>query len=262
MSDLITLEWNKKEEVATLWLNRPEVHNAFNPNFMKDILDTLKQLEKKTNLKVLVLRGKGASFCAGADLQWMQKLKKTTLNENKKDAKKLREFFLRINQFPVPVIASVHGAVLGGGIGLVTVCDYVIADSATKFAFSEVRLGLVPAVISPFVISKIGYSFARAMFLNGRLFGTEEALRMGLIHEVVLENKMEVKLQERIQEFLRTGREASRAGKKLLLDLPNIKNVEAYTTNLIAKLRVSAEGQEGMTALLERRSPNWVNHED
>lgn len=246
--------------VARVALNRPEIHNAFNEELIAELTETFIRLESDDEVRLIVLSGVGKSFCAGADLSWMGKMKDYSIEENLQDSLMLAELFHVINATTRPVIGVVQGAAMGGGVGLVAVCDYVLAEAQAKFGLTEVRLGLVPAAISPFVIAKMGESNARATFLSGERFGAEDAKRMGLVHEVT--DDLPARVEEVIASFLKAGPNAVREAKKLIRDVLNLQgegeNQRVHTAKVISALRVSDEGQEGMNALLEKRKPKWV----
>lgn len=247
--------------VATITLNRPELHNAFNDELIVDLIKCIKEIENNSTIRVVVITGTGKSFCAGADLNWMKRMKDYSDAENLSDAKVLCELFTRLNNLSMPVIGRINGSALGGGAGLISVCDYVLAVDTAMFGFTEVRLGLLPAVISPFVIAKIGESHARARFLNGMRFDVKTALAMGLIHQITSFDKIDEDSEGMIKEFLMAAPEASKSAKKLIKEMvhsPSIEYAEKYTCNAIVTVRKSAEGQEGMSALLEKRNATWV----
>lgn len=251
------LEVVKKDQgVTEVWLNRPELHNAFNDEMIEEIITLFESFKDE---RLIILTGKGNSFCAGADLNWMKAMKNYTKEENFKDSKRLARMFSAINECDVPVIGRINGHALGGGVGLVSVCDYVVCSGDAKMGFTEARLGLIPAVISPYCISKIGESNARAWFLSGERFGAEEAKRMGLVHEVVLGPEMDEHLEVVVKRFLAAGPEAAKEAKKLIRGvMKNLKASEDFTCNMIAERRISEEGQEGMRALLEKDKPAWM----
>lgn len=246
----------KEKGVKEVWLNRPELHNAFNAELIEEMISLFESFK---NERLIILSGKGASFCAGADLNWMKSMKNYSKDENFKDSKRLAKMFSVINECDVPVIGRVNGHALGGGVGLVSVCDYVICAQEAMLGFTEVRLGLIPAVISPYCISKVGESNARAWFLSGDRFTAEEAKRMGLVHDVVLGPMIDEKVEEIKKRFLAAGPEAAKEAKKLIRGvMKNLKASEEFACNMISERRVSAEGQEGMRALLEKDKPNWM----
>lgn len=248
--------------VAYVTLNRPEIHNAFNDELIEKITSVFSEIEN-TNVRLVVLSGEGRSFCAGADLNWMKSMIGYTEEENFQDSMKLASMFEAINNCSVPVIGKVNGHALGGGVGVVSVCDYVISHEKAKFGFTEARLGLIPAVISPYCIKKIGESSARAWFMSGELFSAKKALSMNLIHEVTPLDSFEERCEQLIESFFKAGPEAAKDSKKLIkkvLDL-NVNEVKEFTCKAIAQKRISEEGQEGMSALLEKRTAKWVKND-
>ncbi len=246
----------KESGVKEVWLNRPELHNAFNAELIEEMISLFQSFK---NERLIILSGRGTSFCAGADLNWMKAMKDYTKEENLKDSKRLAKMFSTINDCDVPVLGRVNGHALGGGVGLVSVCDFVIANQEATMGFTEVRLGLIPAVISPYCISKVGESNARAWMLSGERFSAEEAKRMGLVHEIVSANELDFKVEEYKKKFLAAGPEAAKEAKRLIRGvMKNLKTSEDLTCNMITERRVSAEGQEGMRALLEKDKPSWM----
>jgi methylglutaconyl-CoA hydratase len=246
--------------VAEVILNRPEIHNAFNDQLIDEVIRAFAEHEKDEHVRLLVLTGEGRSFCAGADLNWMSSMINYSQEENVQDSLKLAKMFQVINDFSKPVIGKINGHALGGGVGMVAVCDYAITHEKAKFGFTEVRLGLIPAVISPFCINKIGESNARAWFLSGERFDGNKAKEMGLIHEVTTLEDFEEKFNAIIESHLMAGPQAAIAAKRLIKNVLGINkdDVTEYTCNEIANKRVSSEGQEGMKALLNKTKPNWI----
>lgn len=247
----------KEKGVKEVWLNRPDLHNAFNAELIEEMISLFESFKDE---RLIILSGRGASFCAGADLNWMKAMKDYSREENFKDSKRLAKMFSAINDCDVPVIGRINGHALGGGVGLVSVCDYVITHCDALMGFTEVRLGLIPAVISPYCISKIGESNARAWMLSGERFGAEEAKRMGLVHEVVVSHAdLDEKIEAIKKKFLAAGPVAAKEAKKLIRGvMKNLKASEDFTCNMITDRRVSPEGQEGMRALLEKDKPAWI----
>lgn len=247
--------------VATVTLNRPELHNAFNDELILDLIKCFRELEVDEKVRLVVLTGAGKSFCAGADLNWMKRMKDYSFEENLKDSQNLAELFTVINQFKKPTIAKMNGAALGGGAGLIACCDYVIAGDTAMIGFTEVRLGLIPAVISPFVIAKIGESNARATFMSGVRFNSFRAMSMGLVHQISSFDKIDEDLEVVIKDFLQAAPMASVIAKELIatvLRKNSIEEARQFTCELISKVRASSEGQEGMSALLEKRKASWL----
>ncbi|HLE12388.1 MAG: enoyl-CoA hydratase [Bdellovibrionales bacterium RIFOXYD12_FULL_39_22] len=259
------LENRDKRGVLTITLNRPDIHNAFNDQLISELTELFESINNGLNTRLVVITGAGKSFCAGADLNWMKSMAKYTQEENYQDSQKLAAMFEAVNNCNCPVIGKINGAALGGGAGLVSVCDYALASEAARFGFTEVRLGLLPAVISPYVIAKIGESNARATFLSGELFSPARAQTMGLIHQVVASSELTAKAEEIIVEFLKAGPSATTNAKKLIKKVKSNKNREEirdYTCQAISLARISQEGQEGMNSLLNKSQPRWINYEN
>ena len=246
--------------VTTIWLNRPEVHNAMDDVMISELTSSFKELSAKENIRAVVLRGKGKSFCAGADLNYMKSIAGFGIEENVKDGEKLAELFKSIYDFPAVTFALVHGSAFGGANGLLAACDIVIAESNTTFAFSEVKLGIAPATISPFVIKRIGEYGAKELMLTGKRFKSAEAEKWHLVNHVVDSNELEETVQKLIQQVLSSGPSAVRETKGLIDQVINSGNIDdliSYTTQMIARLRASEEGQEGMASFLENRKAKW-----
>lgn len=251
------LKLEESNDVATVTMNRPDVHNAFNAELISEATQLFNELAKKP-LRLMVLTGAGASFCAGADLNWMRSMKTWTEAENFQDAKKLAAMFRALNEMPFPTIARVNGHALGGGAGLVSCCDFAVSNDKALFGFTEARLGLLPAVISPYVMAKIGESQARAWFLSGERFSAVEAQRMNLVHQVVPLDKLDETIEAVKKSFLAAGPLAAREAKSLVFKVRVSQEVEDETCHRISRIRIGAEGQEGMRALLEKDKPQWV----
>ncbi len=246
--------------VLSLRLNRPAVYNALNGEAIAELTDCLDRLKSGAGLRVLLLAGDGPAFCAGADLEWMRAAADLTMEENLADANRLADMYSLLNDCPIPTVARAHGAVFGGGIGLLAACDTVVAADDARFALSEVKLGLLPAVISPLVVAKIGESHARALFANGKRFDAQRALRIGLVHQVAAPAELDETVREVLQDYLHAAPTAA-AEARSLINLVNGKSpraVRAQTTEMIARLRSGAEGQEGIAAFLEKRKPAWI----
>lgn len=261
MSKYILVERDERG-VETVTLNRPELHNAFNDEFIAELTAHFAALAHDQSLRLVVLTGAGKSFCAGADLNWMKKMKDYSDEENYNDSVRLANLFEVIDLCPVPVIAKINGAALGGGTGLISVCDYAIACHSAKIGFTEVGLGLVPAVISPYVMKRIGFNNARAYFLSGERFMGEVAKHIGLVHRVVHLDDLDNQTNRMINKFLLAGPQAARAAKELIKGVDgrlgkDKEELKTYTCQTIARIRTSDEGQEGMSALLEKRKPRW-----
>lgn len=246
--------------VLTVALNRPDVHNAFNDELIAEAIDLFSNLD--TSARAVVLRGTGRNFCAGADLNWMSRMVSYTRDENVRDSSLLAKMYALINECPVPVIGRIQGAAIGGGVGLVAVCDIAIATAESKFGLSEVKLGILPAVISPYVIGKIGESHARALFLTGERFDAERALRIGLVHRVVESDEaLDAALLEALTQLRSSGPEAVRECKKLIAHVASRELADSipYTIDAIATRRVSEEGQAGMQAFLKKEPAPWAS---
>lgn len=245
---------------ATVWLNRPDAKNAFQPELIAELSKVFSTLALDDKLRVVFLRGKGEVFCAGADMNWMKSSLNFTPAQNVEDAQKLSRMFLAVNEFPTPVVGLVQGAALGGGVGLAVVCDHLVAESKTVFGLTEVRVGLIPAVVGPFVIAKIGLSQARSLFLSGERFGAGTALRIGLIHEMVEgETGLNEARKKWTEIFKKAAPGAVRAAKKYLRNWPNPPaDIHTLTASLMAQLRTGAEAQAGFAAFLDKKTPPWA----
>jgi methylglutaconyl-CoA hydratase len=257
-----TILVSQKNGIREVILNRPEVHNAMNELMIHELTDAFGRVVGADKLPCLVvLRGNGKSFCAGADLNYMKGIAAFGFEENVEDGKRLAALFRSVYECPVPTMAVVHGAAFGGANGLLAACDMVIAAEDTKFAFSEVKLGISPATISPFVIRRIGEYGARELMLTGKRFTGKEAEKWHLINHAVPTEQLEEKFQALANEILTAAPAAVRETKKLITQIVQShnlnKNIE-FTAQLIARLRAADEGQEGMAAFLEKRKPNWV----
>ncbi len=246
--------------IATVRLNRPQVRNAFNAALIAEISRAFDELSHDPAVRAIVLSGEGPVFCGGADINWMRASLDLTRDENVADARVMSQMFRAIDRCPKPVIGRVHGAALGGGAGLAAVCDVVIAGAETVFGFTEVKLGIIPAVISPFVLAKIGASNARALFLTGERFDAKRAHHIGLVHEVVVADTLDVCIERVVEEILTAGPQAIAAAKAMIARVRECGYDESQdvTANAIAAQRTTAEGQEGLRAFLERRKAAWI----
>ncbi len=251
----ITVEADERG-VVRVTLNRPAVHNAFNEGMIGELTDAFADLGKQDGVRVIVLAGNGASFSAGADLNWMKRAAEQDEYANREDALAMARMFDTLNICPKPVVALIQGTALGGGVGLAACCDVVIAQPETMFGLTEVRLGLIPAVISPFVIAKVGQSAARRYMLTGERFSAAEALRIGLIHEVT--SALEAEGAKVVEALLAGGPEAIADAKDLIGDITRMDDKGELTAHRIATRRASDEGREGITAFLGRRKPHWT----
>jgi methylglutaconyl-CoA hydratase len=256
----ISVEYSHSGKVAHVTLQRPEVHNAFNAQLVEELTSAFTQLSTNEQLHAIVLTGDGPSFSAGADLRGMKSAVDVTEEENLNDALRLADLLGLINTMPCAVVGRVNGTAIGGGVGLVSVCDIIIAAESAKFAFSEVKLGIAPAVISPFVIRKTGEANARMLFLTGERFSAARAREIGLVHSVVPREQLDEAVEKVVSELLTSGPQAIRTCKILALTVGNMdaETARHMTAQTIAQLRVGSEGQEGLRAFLEKRKPEWV----
>jgi methylglutaconyl-CoA hydratase len=246
--------------VARIWMNRPDLRNAFDGLMITELRRVLFDLRSVDAVRVVVLGGRGPAFCAGADLQWMKAMASFTREENLREAQALADLFFTVYESPKPIVARVHGAALGGGAGLVAASDIPVAALGTQFGFTEVRLGILPAVISPYVIGKIGEAAARELFLTGERFEAVRAVEIGLIRSAVPEDDLDAAVEGRVKELLQAGPRAIAEAKALIREVAwrRVEDVQRYTVERIAEIRTTTEGQEGMRAFLEKRKPYWV----
>ncbi len=245
---------------ARVVLARPEVRNAFNAELIAQLRDTFVALGTDPALRVVILEGEGKAFCGGADVNWMRASLALSEDENVRDAEAMSDMYRAIDRCPKPVIAKVHGAALGGGAGLCAVADAVVAERETVFGFTETKLGIIPAVISPFVLAKIGLSHARRLFLTGERFDAARAAAIGLVHEVVGADALDGMVDAIAGELESAGPQAAAAAKRLIVTVASASYDEsrAITARAIARQRTGDEGQEGLRAFLERRRAGWI----
>lgn len=249
-------------QVAKIALARPDLHNAFNDGMMAELTNAFLELGKNDQIRAVVLAAEGKSFCAGADVNWMKRMVGYSFEENVADANVLAKMLRTIRECPKPVIARVHGAAIGGGVGLVAACDMAVAGADAVFCLSEVKLGIVPAVISPFVLEKIGVAAARRYAITAERFDAAEAKRIGLISEVVpTADQLDGWIAKIVESLSTCGPAAIAACKQILSHVAGQSwdDVQRFTTEQISHIRVSPEGQEGLKAFLEKRKPNWAN---
>jgi methylglutaconyl-CoA hydratase len=246
--------------IEYLTLNRPEVRNAFNEEVIAELTAWARLAAGDATLRVVVLSGAGTVFSAGADAHWMARMVGYSREENVQDATRMAEMFLALDTLPAAVIGRIHGAALGGGAGLAAICDVAVADEAAVFGFTETKLGILPAVISPYVLPKIGPSAARELFLTGRRFTAERARTIGLVHEIVASGELDAAVQRYVSEVLTASPSGLAASKALIPQVwgRTARDAMALTADAIAAQRVSAEGQEGLRAFLEKRQPRWT----
>ena len=248
--------------VERLTLNRPDVRNAFNEHVIADLTAwaaRTREAALRHEIRAVVIAGAGKIFCAGADVTWMSKALTYTEEENLRDAMAMSRMFAAINDLPVAVIGRIQGAALGGGAGLAAVCDIVVSEEGAIFGFTETKLGIIPAVISPFALAKIGQAAARELFLTGARFSAARAREIGLVHDVVAPAELDATVDRHLRELMTAGPEAVAAAKALIPNVWGRPIAEAMpiTAAAIAARRVSSEGQEGLRAFLEKRSPSW-----
>jgi methylglutaconyl-CoA hydratase len=243
--------------------NRPEIHNAFNATVITEMSQVFSEMEKDDDIRVVLLTGAGKSFCAGADLNWMREVINQSFDQNLSESNALADLFYQIYTFKRPVVGKINGAAIGGGTGFVAVCDIAIAAESAKFSFSEVKIGVVPACIGPYVIKKMGEGKARELFITGERMKAQRAFEVGLVNKVVADDQLDASVDELINAILTSGPEAVAMAKKLVSEVPNMppEQFKPFTAEMIARLRISDEGQEGMDAFLNKRKPNWVTGE-
>lgn len=248
------------KRIARISLNRPEVHNAFNSAMIAELDDAFERVMADKSIRVVILSGEGKSFCAGADINWMREIIHYSFEQNLEESLQLAEVLHKIYLLPKATIAMVNGTAIGGGTGFLSACDMAVASEEAKFGLSEVKIGLVPAAISPYVIQRIGESKAREYFLTGKRISARKALEIGLINEIVPSKKLKRTVDEITDLLITSGPEAIAACKELIRRVPEMsfEKVKEYTARMIANMRISEEGQEGMAAFLEKRKPKWA----
>jgi methylglutaconyl-CoA hydratase len=255
------LDIRRDGPIERLVLNRPEVHNAFNEGMIAELTWWANSVSCDGSVRLVVLEGAGPTFCAGADLEWMGRMAAFSHDQNVDDATEMARMFQAMDRLPVPVIGRIHGAALGGGAGLVAICDIVVAAENTIFGFTEVRLGLIPAIIAPFVVAKIGRSATRELFLTAERFDAGRAQTLGLVHKIVPASGLDAAVGAYAHELMQAAPGALCAAKQLLAEIGRRgpSDVASLCVEAIATRRVSAEGQEGIKAFLEKRKPAWVS---
>lgn len=261
MSGSAKVRVERTQDVARIWIERPEVHNAFDDEVITGLTNAVRDASQHPRVRVIVLGGRGRSFSAGADLEWMRRAAGYTAEQNSADAARLAAMLRALASSPKVTVARVQGAAVGGGMGLVAACDMAIATTRARFGLSEVKLGLIPAVISPHVIGKVGAGRARALFVTGERFDAVQAERMGLVTKVVDdEEALDLAIEQLIAEVRTSGPEAVEAAKELLRIVPTLAEdqVDGWTAEQIARRRATPEAREGMAAFLEKRPPTWA----
>lgn len=257
-----TLLVSQENQILTITLNRPEKHNAFDPKMIQEITDLFLDLNRRTDIRAVVLQGAGASFSAGGDLEWMKSMVNYTFKENQDDAKRLFDMYQAMALCEVPLIGKVHGNVMGGGLGMVAVCDIVISEAQTQFCFSEVKIGIAPAVISSWVLKKTSQGFLREVMMTGRVFSAQESQHWGLVHFIETIEGLQPAVEKVIQNILKAGPEAVRATKRILNEQAHqsysLLEIREKSSRWIAERRSSSEGQDGLKSFLEKKKPNWI----
>lgn len=263
MNKFSTIKIEKTNQIASVWLNRPDIHNAFNEVMISEIIEAFHVLNDDPNIRIIVLRGKGKSFCAGADLNWMKDVVNYSFDQNYKESYNLSVCFNSIYTSKKITIALVHGAAIGGANGLLAACDFVYAESNTVFSLSEVKIGLIPACIGPYIIKRVGEFAAKELMLSGSRFDGNAAEQHGLINKSLSKENFDEYYKKSLNLLLTSGPEATIRCKELIHTLSNDISYEdalEYTAKMIAEIRSSQEGQEGMNAFLEKRKPKWIQH--
>lgn len=248
--------------IARLTLNRVDKHNAFNADVIETLIDSIESLAQNSMVRCLILQGNGKHFSAGADLAWMKSMASKTEQENRQDAERLAFLMQCLDDFPHPTLALIHGCAFGGALGLICCCDIALADSSALFCLSEVKLGLVPATIGPYVNRTIGPRHSRRYMLTAERFDAQQAMALGLIHEVVSSEQMNERAEDIVSHLVSNSPAAMIKAKQLIQECdakPINPELIHYTSELIAKVRVSEQGQEGLSAFFDKRSPSWVN---
>ncbi len=253
------IEVLKDNDIATVALNRPEVHNAMNERLIKELTTCFKEIANDEKTKIIMLTGKGESFCAGADLNWMKSMVMYSKEENIRDSRLLVDMYDAIYNCPKPVIGKINGHAFGGGVGLIAVCDINIATVGSKFAFSEVKLGIIPSVISTYVVRRIGLSNMKRLFITGERFNSQYAKEIGLIDFVTEKDDFNSTVERYVDQLKSSSPKAIKEIKNLVNNYKkmDIEKYKEFTVEKISELRVSEEGQEGMNAFLEKRRPKW-----
>ncbi len=254
-----TLDISQQGSVAVLTLARPEIHNAFDATMIAELRDAFTTLGSDANVRAVVLTGSGASFCAGGDMHWMRQSLDWSHEQNIADAYALAAMFAAAWSLPKPLIGRINGAAMGGGAGLVACCDLAIATDTARFGFSEVKIGLVPAVIAQYVVPKIGISHSRALFVSGERFTAERAFEIGLIHGIADDTTLDATVNGVLAKVLTSGSQAMALSKQIIDAVWTMERdaARSFVTNAIATARTGPEGQEGLRAFLEKRRPNW-----
>jgi methylglutaconyl-CoA hydratase len=254
------IEVVREGPVARVWFNRPDAHNAIGYDLGAELVAALAALEREADVRVVVLGGRGPSFCAGADIGAMRAMAGASFEQNLADAEKLAGIFAAVAEFPRPVVGRIHGNVLGGGVGFVCACDIAVAADDARFGLTEVRLGIIPGIISPYVIRRLGDRAAREFMLTGERFDAAAALRVGLVHHVVPAGQLDAKIEERVGELLKGGPDAQHRIKQVLERWGNStwKDYVASLPRTLAEVRSGDEARDGLGAFIEKRKPRWL----
>ena len=255
-----TLEIAQSHGVAIVWMNRPDVRNAFNETMIEELTSAFRALDKASGVRAVVLAGRGPAFCAGADLNWMKKMAGFSFEENERDAMGLAGMLHELHRMSKPTVARVHGPAFAGGMGLLAACDIAVATQDAEFCLSEVKLGLIPATISPYVLAAMGERAAQRYFLTAERFSAAEAYRIGLVQELTLPEELDAKINEILGQLVTAGPASLAATKELIRAVarrPLDKGLIEDTATRIAKARASDEGREGVRSFLEKRKPAW-----
>ncbi|MEZ5199052.1 MAG: enoyl-CoA hydratase-related protein [Bacteroidales bacterium] len=261
MKQYQTIEFEQKNDVGIVWLNRPEIHNAFNEIMISEVIDVFEAINEMDEIRVAVLRGRGKSFCAGADLNWMRGVANYSYEQNFKESLNLSKCFFTIYTCKKPTIAIVHGAAIGGANGLLASCDFAYADDNTTFSLSEVKIGIIPACISPYVMKRVGEYGSKELMISGKRIKGPEAEYHRLVNKSLPADELDNYVNSVIDLLRTSGPVAMTQCKNLIFNIANKESIEEAlesTARMIAEIRASEEGQEGMAAFLEKRKPNWV----
>ena len=261
MTGFQTIEFEKQGDIAIIWLNRPDIHNAFNEVMIQEIIDCIQAVNVMDDIRAVILRGRGKSFCAGADLNWMRGVAQYTFEQNFRESLNLSKCFFTIYTCKKPTIAVVHGAAIGGANGLLASCDFAFAEDNTTFSLSEVKIGVVPACISPYVTKRVGEYGSRELMLTGRRIKGREAEHFRLVNKSLPAEELENYVNSVVDLLRTSGPKAMSHCKNLIFNISNKEPLEQAlesTARMLAEIRASEEGQEGMAAFLEKRKPNWT----
>jgi methylglutaconyl-CoA hydratase len=261
MTTYTTIEFERQSDLGVIWLNRPEIHNAFNEVMIQELIDCFEAVNKMEDIRIVIIRGRGKSFCAGADLNWMRGVANYSFDQNFKESLNLSKCFFTIYTCKKPTIAVVHGAAIGGANGLLASCDFAYAEDNTTFSLSEVKIGVVPACISPYVTKRVGEYGSRELMLTGRRIKGKEAEHFRLVNKSLPAEELEGYLNSVVDLLRTSGPKAMSQCKNLIFNICNLETLEQAmesTARMIAEIRASEEGQEGMAAFLEKRKPNWT----